>query len=173
MADPILWPEINYFCTRDSWTLVLTDNASKSSTEMDNGQTLTRLRNTKTISPITLAIEFTGQELAIFIYFFKKILKDGSLWFQMPVFTGQSYTICMVRFSTGDSSPQAKEVGYDTYEVSLPLSIYELPLVSSDVYDYFSMLGSVYSETFGDEVTKFTNDVYPDITTGNNDDDSY
>lgn len=159
----ILWPEINFLAERDSWSLTLTDGKSNTSSDMDSGETRVRRRFTQTNSPLTFNVQLDADELAIFKYFFKEVLTNGARWFNMPTLDGQDYRINLVRFQPGNA-PAVTPVGYRTYTVAMNLIVRELTQIDQSTYEYFTTLGFKSARVLSEAVTKFVNQVYPEIS---------
>ena len=162
MAIPV-WPQINYMVEQGTGSLTLSDGKGRSVSNMDNGATRMRRRFTKTIAPLAETILLTYDELALFEYFYKNVLQDGTLWFYKPIQRGREYVVNLVRFAP-DSNPSTSEAGYDKVNVPLSLQVYETSQIPKDIYDYFSSTGFLGGALLSDAVTKYVNIDYPEIT---------
>lgn len=159
------WPEVNFLPERGSWGLALSDGRGRSVTDLDNGGIRIRRRFTRVTSPTSFSVRMTSDELAVFKFFYAEVIKDGTLWFQMPIYDGQGYGVNLVRFDPG-SSPTVTELGFNDHEVSLSLTVRELTQISQEAYDYFSKLGATLGARLSGVVYEFVNVVYPKITEG-------
>lgn len=162
MTIPV-WPKINYLVNQGTGTLTLSDGKGRVTSSLDSGQSRTRRRFTRSISPLSSTIHMKYAELALFEYFYKEVLKDGALWFYMPIQRGGAYEINLVMFDPG-SNPSASEAGYDAVDVAMNLLVRGVTLISRDVYDYFATLGYADGSAVSDVVTNFVNNVYPVIS---------
>jgi hypothetical protein len=162
MAIPV-WPNINYMVEQGTGSLTLSDGKGRVVSNMDNGAQRYRRRFTKTISPLTETMLFDYNELSVFEFFYRNVLKDGTLWFYKPIQRGREYIVNLVRFAP-DSAPATTEAGYNKVNVPLNLQVYETSLIPQSVYDYFATAGFEAGGRLSEVVTKYVNEDYPEIT---------
>ena len=155
-----VWPEINFLAQKGSWQLQLSDGRSRTSSDMDSGDTRARTRFTRVVSPVAFSLFMPSEETEIFKYFYATIVKDGTLWFYMPIYDGSEYRISLVRFSLG-SNPSISELGYRSNIVNVALDVRNLTLITKDIYEYFSRVGVTRGVKLSDSIYHFVNVTYP------------
>lgn len=162
MTIPV-WPKINFMVEQGTGSLTLSDGKGRAVSNMDNGALRVRRRFTKTVSPLAETILLDYDELALFEFFYKNVIQDGTLWFYKPIQRGREYVVNLVRFAP-DTSPTTAEAGYNKVNVPLSLHVYETSQIPKAVYDYFASLGFLGGARLSDAVTKYVNVDYPKIT---------
>jgi len=160
-----LWPNINYLANQGSGNMSLSDGQGRAITDMDNGAKRVRRRFTKIISPQSQIVRMSYDELSLFEFFYANVIKDGSLWFYMPIQRGNKYIINLVMFAP-EGSPSVTEAGFNVTNVSMDLLIRSITNIDQSVYDYFNMIGISLGIRLSRVVDEFVNEVYPSIVTG-------
>lgn len=162
MTIPV-WPKINFLVNQGTGNFTISDGKGRTSSSLDSGQSRTRRRFTRVISPLSATIHMNYGEVSLFEYFYREVLKDGSLWFYMPIQRGGAYEVNLVMFDPG-SNPSQSEAGFNAVDISMNLLVRDVRLISADVYDYFATLGFVGGVLASEVVTKFVNVDYPKIS---------
>lgn len=159
-----VWPEnTNYYAAQGSWQLLPSDGRSRTSSDMDSGQTRDRRRFTRTQSKVAFAVELTSEEFERFVSFYANTLLDGTLWFIMPIYTGKEYRNHLVKFDAG-TLPAANDAGYQKVVVPFSLIIGQLFVVSEGSFWLYDTYGGDLSLRMIDAVARFTTSTYPDFS---------
>ena len=90
-------PSLNYILDRGSFSI--DPHSDLARTEFDDGPQLVRVRFSNPTTVYNGTITLTNSEFMLFRGFYMNALNQGSKWFTIPVWEGNSYTSLKARFA--------------------------------------------------------------------------
>jgi len=118
MTTPV-WPTtLNYLAERSS--LQFRQSEAQLRSEFDNGPARMRRRFTRQLASASFTIVFTSSEYEVFKTFYQEDLLSGTAWFDLPVYTGDTYQTNTVRFT---EPPSMSDAGYRHVKISAKLEL--------------------------------------------------
>jgi len=162
MVLPV-WPQINNLAELGSWSFTGSDGKGRAGTDMDNGATRARRRFTARIARTSFKVLLSDFESLLFDYFYTNVLRDGTLWFVMPILgaDGVVYTSHMVRFPI-DYTPNVSGAGYKLNSLDITLEVRNIVTLSSAAYYLFSTFPPSSVLKLSNALDTFINDQYPE-----------
>lgn len=160
----INWPSaINYYVERNNYSIDPHDDNAR--TDFDKGPARVRQRFTTSRALVTLRWQFTAAEMAFFEAFYKYGLREGTRWFNMPMYTADNYVMREVRF-VNKYTPANDGSAFD-WVISAVVELRELPTYSFTAYFLVMFFGTQdAAEGFTDRLAYLINVEYPHITAG-------
>lgn len=118
------WPSsLNYLAERGSLKFQQSEPQLRS--EFDYGPARMRRRFTRQIATASFAVVLTSSEHEVFKTFYQENLLSGVSWFTMPVYTGDSYQIHVIRFT---EPPAVSDAGYRHVKISAKVELKQLQI---------------------------------------------
>lgn len=154
------WPtNLNYMLDRGTFSI---EEAEVARTDFDDGPQLVRVRFNNPPLTYTGTITMTNDEFVVFRSFYFSVLKQGSRWFQFPIWEGYSYNTRKARFAEKYS---VKDEGWNQYSVTIKLEVRNFYYYS----DFETYLLGLYGLDFvisemADPLQIIINEDYPAVT---------
>ena len=155
----ISWPtNVNYILDRNSFGLDPNDQVARS--DFDDGPQLVRMRFTHPTYIYSGSITMTNSEFMTFTSFYKNVLAQGTRWFNVPVWVGNSYVINKVRFK---DKYTVTDAGFDQYTVGVQWEVREYFTYSITAVYFSDIYGIDATVYVADKLQKIVNIDYPHI----------
>lgn len=159
MAIPV-WPQINYLAELGSWKLTPSTGTNRVTSDMDNGASRDRRRFTQSLGKYECNIHLTSAEFQRFKSFWFNDIADGTKWFIMRIYEGNSYLPHLVKFD-GANLPSATNDGYQAVSLPISLIVRNLFVISDATYYLIDTIGGDLALRMFAVLDKFNNDSYP------------
>ena len=160
MTTPV-WPtNLNYLAERGSYDFTPTEPQLRS--EFDYGPARMRQRFTRSPSQLTFGVVMSSEEFEAFKAFYHRDLADGTRWFTMPVWLGETYLDHTVRFT---QPYKMVSLAFRNVRVSAKLDVRRLAFVDESYVYLVGEFGvpQLFAQ-FADPLQVIVNTKYPDVT---------
>lgn len=159
MAEIAQWPATLPQPRTDGYGLQR--KASYTATDMDDGNTRTRRRFTRTPTSVTVKWQMTHYQFATFEAFFAYDVNDGAAPFSVGLVNGVGVMSVRAKF-TGDPPYQASlDSGRAWFDVTATLQVRQMPTVTLDEYQVMQQYDELEVITMGDKLHNLIHTQFP------------
>lgn len=158
-----IWPPIlNYVLDRGSFSIEPQTSVIRS--EFDDGPKMARMRFTNPTTNYNGTLTFTNEEFMVFRGFFMNVLSQGTRWFTIPIWQGNTYAIHKARFT---KTYEIKDEGWDQYTVTISLEVRNYFTYNTFASYIIGLYGTDFAvNEFADPLQIIVNVTYPNIFRG-------
>jgi hypothetical protein len=150
-------PNLNYKLDRGSFSL---EEREPARTDFDDGPQLVRVRFNNPPLIYNGTITLTNDEFTVFRGFYFNTLRQGSRWFQFPIWEGLGYNSRKARFA---EKYQIKDEGWDQYTLTVKLEVRDYFYYDAFATYLISLYGAAFAEEMADVLQVIVNETYPTI----------
>jgi hypothetical protein len=152
------WPtNLNYTLDRGSFSI---EEKEPARTDFDDGPQLVRVRFNNPLLTYSGTLTMTNDEFMVFRSFYFGTLNQGSRWFELPVWEGNSYTVRKARFAEKYS---VKDEGWNQYTVTIKLDVRNYFYYNTFSTYFISIYGADFAIELADKLQIIVNQTYPTI----------